>query len=69
MSWNSMENQEKRAKECETRLIEKIELLKKSQESYNIWNGFRTDNGYKESIEQLEIQLTDFQIKNVDLLI
>lgn len=69
MGWDSLEEQENRAKETERRLVIKIGLLKKTQKTFSIWEGFREDEGHKETILRLEKQLETFQTENVDLLI
>jgi uncharacterized protein (UPF0335 family) len=70
MSWDSIEEQEFRAKETEKRMIERIERFEESKMWADMFEGIRTTgNNYSIQLEISRKELKEFTEENAHLLI
>jgi hypothetical protein len=67
--YDNLSQKERLALETEKLLVEKLERLKESQASFELWDGFRMDKGFVDEIKIAEENLRIFTEENLEYLI
>ena len=71
MSWDNLtfEEREEKARKTESILEERVTKLKEAQANFELWDGFRIDEGYAADVKKAEGKLQKHIDENMEYLI